>query len=76
MIVSMKKLADSAAEERFRTALGLYSAGVDLQRQRLRRTFPDESSAEIELRLQRWLLREGEPGDCVGRTVQLPREDK
>jgi hypothetical protein len=67
----MDKLADAIATERFRTTLKLFSAGVDLQRQKLRRTFPGENVDQIEIRLRQWLSRSGEPGDAPGRTVTL-----
>ena len=59
--------------ERLNLALDLFDAGVDLQRQRLRRAHPDESAAEIEARVRSWLLLEGEPGDADGVVVSWPR---
>ncbi len=41
--------------ERFRTAVDLWSAGVTLQRQRLRREHPGDSPEQIEQRLNEWL---------------------
>jgi hypothetical protein len=41
--------------ERLRTALDLSEAGIVLQRQTLRRRFPDKSDREIDQLLNRWL---------------------
>ncbi len=59
--------------ERLHLALDLFDAGVDLQRQRLRRAHPNESAEEIEARVRSWLLQEGEPGDADGVVVSWPR---
>lgn len=75
-VIIMSRLTDAVAAERFKTALKLHAAGIDLQRQKLRRMFPTEDAAQIEERLNRWLLREGEPGDSPGRQVDFPREHK
>jgi hypothetical protein len=58
--------------ERLRLALDLFEAGVDLERQRLRRAHPDLDDAAIEARLGAWLRREGEPGDAPGRPRPWP----
>ena len=57
----------------FRTTLDLFSTGVDLMRQNLRRAEPQASEAEIDSRLQQWLWdRPGAVGgDCPGRLVDL-----
>lgn len=40
---------------RLRTTLDLFEAGLDLQRQALRRAHPDASEAEVQRRLAAWL---------------------
>src|SRR5205823_3564721 len=73
IIFSMRKLTDEVAAARFRTVMELFEAGVDLQRQNLRRQFPDADEATIEARLKSWLLRENEPCDADGKTIKWPR---
>ena len=46
----------SPESERFQIALELQRTGFELQRQNLRRRFPDESEADIERRFREWLL--------------------
>lgn len=60
---------------RFRTALGMFQAGVDLMRQNLRRADPSASDPEIRARVGAWLrARPGaEWGDGEGRLVPWPR---
>lgn len=64
-----------AAARRFRLALDLFEAGVQMMRQRLRREHPDLPEAEIEARLVRWLQERpgAEHGDAPGRPVPWPR---
>jgi hypothetical protein len=59
---------------RLRLALDLFEAGLDLERQRLRREEPLLCAADIESRLKTWLrTRPGaEDGDCPGRRKPLP----
>jgi hypothetical protein len=67
---------DSAlASRRFRTALDLFEAGVEMMRQNLRRRYPDASEEEIKTRLGHWLRERpgAEFGDCEGRPVPWPR---
>jgi hypothetical protein len=45
------------AAEKLLQALDLMATGIALQRVNLRRRYPEESDAEIEARLQRWLDR-------------------
>lgn len=49
--------------------------GVEMMRQKLRRTHPDLTELEIEARLRAWLMdRPGAPfGDAVGRPATWPR---
>ena len=52
-----------------RTALELFEVALELQRQNLRREFPDAPDEEIERHLAAWMLerRGAERGDAVGR---------
>jgi hypothetical protein len=52
-------------------ALDMFTTGVEIMRQNLRRASPGASSDEIERRLTAWLrTRPGaEAGDAAGRTV-------
>lgn len=45
------------AAEKLRQALDLMATGIALQRANLRRRYPEESDADIDARLQRWLDR-------------------
>jgi hypothetical protein len=60
--------------QRLRLALDLFEAGLDLERQRLRRMEPRLSAADMESRLKTWLrTRPGaEEGDSPGRRIRLP----
>ena len=57
----------------FRTTLDLFSTGVDLMRQNLRRDSPHASESEIDLRLRQWLQERpgAASGDCPGRLVDI-----
>ena len=57
----------------FQTTLDLFSAGLELMRQNLRRQHPDASEDAIDLRLRRWLLERpgAELGDSAGRPVDV-----
>jgi lauroyl/myristoyl acyltransferase len=65
----------SLASRRFRTALDLFEAGVEMMRQNLRRRYPEASEAEIKSLLGQWLRERpgAEYGDCEGRPVPWPR---
>ena len=57
----------------------LFEAGVDMKRQSLRRTHPDETTEQIEARVGAWLLERpgAEHGDCQpGRIVSWPRKPR
>ena len=54
----------------------LFDAGLDLQRQNIRRRFPEADEAIIEMHLRTWLLRENEPGDAEGVAGTWPRRQK
>ena len=43
--------------EKFRQALEMMAWGIAIQRANFRRRHPEESDAEIDARLQRWLRR-------------------
>jgi hypothetical protein len=62
--------------ERLRVALELAELARKMYAQRMRRAHPDESDAEIELRVVSWMhTRPGaEHGDGVGRPVMWPRK--
>lgn len=70
----METLTDKIATARFRTMLELFDAGVDLQRQNIRRRFPDADDVTVEKYLRAWLLRENEPGDAEGVPGSWPRQ--
>ena len=53
----------------FRTTLDLFSAGLELMRQNLRRDQPQASESEIDRRLEEWL--QERPGDSPGRLVDI-----
>jgi len=65
----------SLASRRFRTALDLFEAGVEMMRQNLRRRYPEADEKEIKTRLAQWLRERpgAEYGDCDGRPVPWPR---
>ena len=54
-------MSDREAAERLEQAIELHTIGVEMKRRALTREHPEESEAEIEARLRRWLLRVGEP---------------
>lgn len=62
--------------ERFRVALELAELARKMYAQRMRRTHPEESDAQIEERVVSWMhSRPGaEQGDGVGRPVVWPRK--
>jgi len=64
-----------AAARRLEIALDLFTDGVDMMRQRLRRLHPELSPRDIETRLSEWLLERpgAEFGDCPGIPVAWPR---
>ena len=56
------------AASRLRLALDLFRTGEELQRQRLRRKHPVASEADIERRMDEWMMRRpgAEDGDRDG----------
>jgi hypothetical protein len=62
-----------SAHGAFRTTLDLFSTGVELMRQNLRRDRPEASENEIDRRLSEWLReRPGAvSGDSPGRLVDI-----
>ena len=60
-----------SASDAFRTTLDLFTAGVDLMRQNLRRNYPEADDDEIDRRLRQWL--HDRPGEAPGSgDVSLP----
>jgi hypothetical protein len=57
--------------EKLRIALELYESGVAMMRETLKRENPEESEAQIEERLRRWIRHRpgAEDGDYVGRRI-------
>lgn len=55
---------DSPEAQRFRLALDMADAGIQMYRQRMRREHPDAGPEEIEAEVQGWLMRRsgGYPG--------------
>lgn len=62
-----------SASDAFRTTLDLFSTGLDLMRQNLRRDYPDADDDEIDQRLRQWLHQRpgASSGDGEGRPVDL-----
>jgi len=58
-----------SAQGAFRTTLDLFSTGVELMRQNLRRDQPQASESEIDRRLEECL--QERPGDSPGRLVDI-----
>jgi hypothetical protein len=56
-----------AKARRLRTALDLADAGIAMKRMQFRRTYPEETSEEIDRRLNLWLR--DRPYDAPGRVV-------
>lgn len=54
----MPKLDAALATDRMRTTFDLFEVAVAIQRQNLRRRFPEADSARIDRLLQQWLLKE------------------
>ena len=65
------------ALERFRTALDLFELSERMLRQKLRRTHPEASEAEIEAEVRARLRHRpgADHGDGEGRPVELPRHE-
>lgn len=68
-------MTDAKAAANLRTAFDLFTAGVRLQRQNLRRRHPDASEEEIDRLLKAWMQERpgAEHGDAVGKVVSWPR---
>ena len=62
------------AAEKLRTALEMFGLGESIVRQKLRRTYPDATEAEIEKRILSWLAERpgAEHGDAPGRPLPVP----
>ena len=62
----------SSPAERFRTAIDLHEAGVQMMRLNLRRRYPGATEAELQERFMTWLI--GPDEDVPGvRRVPWPR---
>ena len=59
--------------ERFRTALDLQEAGIQMMRLNLRRKYPDQSDRQVAERLRAWLWQLDEPVPEHHRKVPWPR---
>jgi hypothetical protein len=59
--------------EKPRTALEMFGLGESILREKLRRTHPDASAAEIEAMIDSWLARHpgAEHGDAPGKPRKL-----
>jgi hypothetical protein len=64
--------ASTICERRLSIVLELFDAGVDLQRQRLRRLHPRLTTDEIELMVRGWVRRDTEPLDATGTVKPAP----
>ena len=60
-----KERVDPAAQ--LRLAFEMFEFGVAMMRQKLRRSLPDASDAEIEDRLDRWLAQECDEEEALAR---------
>ena len=62
-----------SAQSAFRATLDLFSTGVELMRQKLRRDQPHASQSEIDRQLAEWLRERpgAEYGDSPGRLVDI-----
>jgi len=60
--------------EKLRTALEMFGLGESIWREKLRRTYPAASAAEIESKVWEWLAKRpgAEHGDAPGRPRKLP----
>ncbi len=67
----MKDQSHKACAKRLRIAVDLADSGIAMRRAQLRRTHPNESTSQIDERLNRWLReRPGAKfGDAPGRLV-------
>lgn len=64
-----------SASDAFRTTLDLFSTGLDLMRQNLRRDHPQADDDEIDRRLRQWLqrsLQRIQSNDGVKLSLRLP----
>lgn len=68
-------MTDAQAAANLRTAFDLFTAGVRLQRQNLRRRHPEASEQEIDRLLKAWMQERpgAEHGDAMGKVVPWPR---
>lgn len=71
--MSGKQTPEDAAEK-LRTALEMYGLGESILRQKLHRTYPNASAAEIEAKVWEWLAKRpgAEHGDAPGKLREMP----
>ena len=69
-------MAEDPTANRLKTAFDLFTAGVRMMRQNLKRRHPDADAEQIEVLLRQWLRERpgAEAGDGVGRQVPWPRQ--
>lgn len=56
----------SPIEQRIRAVASLRELAIAMRRENLKRTFPHESTADIEARLYAWLMDPGPPPQRLG----------
>jgi hypothetical protein len=66
---------EQSIRERFQLTLDLFELSERMLRQKLRRTHPELSEAEIDSKVLAWLRHRpgAEHGDADGRLLELPR---
>lgn len=71
-------MSTTVVQERFETAMDLVDLAEGMLREKLRRTHPDLSEAEVEARIDRWFMQRpgAENGDGEGNAVPWPRPSK
>jgi hypothetical protein len=55
--MNANRSGDSPEAQRFRLALDMADAGIQMYRQRMRREHPNAGAEEIEAEVQGWLMR-------------------
>jgi hypothetical protein len=72
----VKNTRRAEAAERLRITLELFQSGLEIERQNLRRSFPEASEEELSACLNDWLQRRpgAEHGDCSGRPIDWAAE--
>jgi len=62
----------STMEERLRAAFELHDLAVAMRREALKREYPEDGPAEIEVRLRAWLLRPEAPQRIYRSSAAVP----